>query len=330
VADLQKGLTVVDISKPSQPRIVSLVTWDPNEPMAEIVRGEGQAAYIAAGKHGLVILDVSNPLDPKVLSKYKSGLAGFGEGLCVRDGLVYLSNGNDENRDENGLIIIGTQNPCNLKVKSTCTFLGWVEGVCLAGHHAFVTNTYAGVRSIDVSDPNNPRLADSFGPIEEEKEKDPLLASKISSEEAQAIEKFYRIRGEILNGHKYEDTSVPLATILSFFSSVHLRDVEALKRFMALDLDKMGQKVTDGLMASMEESLVQHDILRAPLPPANPEEGTFWPVYVKSKGGTELTDTFITFFRKGKWMYFGNIGNATMDWRQSIPKMKEFLEKYGK
>ncbi|MFB0554999.1 MAG: LVIVD repeat-containing protein [Phycisphaerae bacterium] len=329
VADLQKGLTVVDVSQPSQLRMVSLVTWDKIEPMAEIIRGEGQMTYVAAGKHGLVALDVSNPLDPHMVSKYKSGPGGFGEGLCVRNSLVYLSNGNQENKDENGLIIIDAQNPHSLKVKGICTFRGWVEGVCLVGHHAFVTNTYSGIRSIEVSDPNNPRLVDSFGPMEEEK-KDPLLSSKMSPEEAQVIEKFYKIREEILAGRGYDDASTPLATILSVLSSVHFRDTGAFKRNLAMDFDKMGRKVTDEDMASLEEILVQHDILRAPLPPARPEEGTFWPIYVKSKGGTELTDTLITIFWKGKWMYVGNLGSTTMDWREAIPKIQELLKKHGK
>ena len=124
VADLNKGLTVVDISRPSQPHKVSLATWDKIEPMAEIVRGEGKMVYVAAGKHGLIVLDVGNPLEPGVVGKYKSGQGGFGEGLCIRNGLVYLSNGSNESKDENGLIIIDAKNPKSLKVKSKCTFGG--------------------------------------------------------------------------------------------------------------------------------------------------------------------------------------------------------------
>lgn len=330
VADLNKGLTVVDVSQPSQPHKVSLATWDKIEPMAEIVRGEGLRACVAAGKHGLIVLDISNPLDPQVVGKYKSGQGGFGEGLCIRNGLVYLSNGNEESKDENGLIIIDANITSSLKIRGKCTFRGWVEGVCLVGDHAFVTNTYSGVRSIDVSDPNDPRLVDSFGPIAEEKDEDPLLSSKMSPEEAQAIEKFYGVREEILAGQRYEDASAPLTTLLSFLSSVHFRDAEALKRIVALDFTKMGQEVTDELMVSIEENLVQHDILRAPLPPTRPEEGTFWPIYVKSRGGTELTDTLITVFKNGKWTYVGNLGNTIMDWRDVIPKFKEVLKKYGK
>ena len=296
VADLQKGLTIVDVSQPSQPRLVSLVTWDQIEPMAEIVRGEGRMAYVAAGKHGLVVLDVSNPLNPQVLSKYKSGPGGFGEGLCVRNGLVYLSNGNQENKEENGLIIIDAQNPRSLKVKGKCTFPGWVEGVCLVGQHAFVTNTYSGIRSIDVSDPNNPRLVDSFGPIEEEQKKDPLLASETTPEEAQAIKEYRRIKARILDGENYNDSSTPLHAVLTRFSTWK---PEGRGYFMGLD------------------------ILRAPLPPSKPEEGCLWPVYA---GDMELADTFILAYAKGRWIWIGNMG-SNVDWRSIKPTFEKWARK---
>lgn len=49
VADLQKGVTVIDVSRLSKPQKLSWVTWDEKKPMAEIVRGESNAVYVAAG-----------------------------------------------------------------------------------------------------------------------------------------------------------------------------------------------------------------------------------------------------------------------------------------
>jgi len=281
VADLQKGVTVLDVSQPSQPQKVALVTWDKMEPMAEIIRGEGKTVYVAAGKHGLVVLDISNPLEPKVISTYKSGPGGFGEGLCVKNSMVYLSNGNKENKDENGLIIIDAKNPHSLEVKGRCTFGNWVEGVCLAINHAFVTNTYSGVRSIDVSDPNNPQLVDSIGAV---KKNDPLLESEISDEEARAIEEYRRIKSQILAGDSYNDSSTPLRAVLTRFSSW---EPDERDYFMGLD------------------------IFRAPAPPAKPEEGSLWPVFA---GDTGLADTFVLVYAEGQWIWVGNVGSS-YDWR---------------
>jgi len=155
--------------------------------MAEIVRGEGRIACVAAGKHGLVVVDVSNPEAPTVAGRYKSGEEGYGEGLSVRDGLVYLANGNNDHPNENGLIVVDVRHPRDLKVRGKCLFPAWVEGVCLAGHWAFVTNTRAGVRSIDVSDPNHPSLTDSFGPGRAE-DSAPASASKAGPQERATVE----------------------------------------------------------------------------------------------------------------------------------------------
>jgi hypothetical protein len=159
--------------------------------------------------------------------------------------------------------------------------------------------------------------------------RDPFLETEMSKEEAQTIEEFYKIRKKVLAGEKYEDCSTPLRAFVSILSALHSRDAEAVKRISAVDTDKMGIKVTSELMAGLEQSLIQFEILRAPLPPEQPEEGTFCPVYVKHANGTELADTLIPAFRKGKWMWVGNIGNAG-NWQENISGLKDILEKFGK
>lgn len=51
----------------------------------------------------------------------------------------------------------------------------------------------------------------------------------MSTKEAKAIETFNRIKQRILASQRYENASSPLAVILSIISSVHFRDIEALK-----------------------------------------------------------------------------------------------------
>lgn len=159
--------------------------------------------------------------------------------------------------------------------------------------------------------------------------KDPFLETEMSKEESQAIKKFYKTRKKILAGEKYEDCSTPLKAFLSILSALHSRDAEAVKRICAVDTDKMGFKVTNESMAGWEQSLIQFDILRAPLPPEQPEEGTFCPIYVKHANGTELADTLIPAFWKGKWMWVGKVGNPG-NWREIISEFKNILEKFRK
>lgn len=159
----------------------------------------------------------------------------------------------------------------------------------------------------------------------------PFLETEISEGEAQAIEEFYKTRKEILTGRRYEDTSTPLRMFLSILSALHSRDAEAVKRICALDTDKMGLKITSAseYMAGFEQSLIQFDILRAPLPPEQPKEGMFWPIYVKHVNGTKLADTLMPVFWKEKWMWVGNLGGPG-NWREALPGFKATMEKFAK
>jgi len=159
--------------------------------------------------------------------------------------------------------------------------------------------------------------------------KEPFLETEMSKEEAQTIEEFYKTRKKILAGEKYEDCSTPLRAFLSILSAIHSRDAGAVKGICAMDTDKMGFKITNESMADWEQDLVQFDILRAPLPPKLPEEGTFCPIYVSHANGTELADTLIPAFWKGKWKWVGNMGNPG-NWRENISGLKDILEKFGK
>ena len=158
---------------------------------------------------------------------------------------------------------------------------------------------------------------------------DPFLETEMSKEEAQNIKEFYKTRKKVLAGEKYEDCSTPLRAFLSILSALHSRDSEAVKRVGAVDTNKMGLNITNEFMAGWEQQLLQFDILRAPLPPEQPEEGTFGPIYVKKANENELADTLIPVFWKGKWLWVGNVGNKG-NWRENISGLKDILEKFGK
>ncbi len=459
IAELDEGIVTIDVSDPAKPKRIGVTTWIEKKPTPEIVRGEGNALFVAAGPHGLVALDLSDPGHPRLASIFHPSEGSFGEGLCVRDGLVYLANGHGGSRQENGLIVVDARKLDSLKELGRCCFLDWVEGVCISGAYAFVTNTRSGVRSVNIIDPAKPVLKDSFGPImdpyydthvdtpvsakekltleelavgkkeilagkkwvsqstpiqtfltmlwatksadldlftqvfpyrgaclnpkqfkegaEEEimyfqkaeavristceprgdqgalcaiylrenekdlplqwdayvfqrqndgawkllfnterndgrgdgpawrkwvsessllKEKDPLLNTKMSSKEVQAIEEFRRLKERILTAGNYNDASTPLHAVLSHLSNLEPGDTR--------------------------DYFIGFDIFRAPLPPDNVEEGTIWPVFVGHKA---LADTFVVGYSKGRWTWLGNYGNNG-DWRDSKSFWKKKLK----
>ncbi len=177
IADMNEGLTIVDVSAPSSPRHVAKVTWARRYQGAEIVRGEGGVVYLAAADQGLVAIDVSDPAHPVVASRYRPFRLGAAEGLAVRDGIVYLAMGSSLEwkkqgetvweifTRENGLHIVDARDPYSLSLVGKCSFLGWVEGVHVAGSFAYVANAFNGVRSCDIQDPEYPVLTDTFSAL---------------------------------------------------------------------------------------------------------------------------------------------------------------------
>jgi len=165
---------------------------------------------------------------------------------------------------------------------------------------------------------------------EEKRKKDPFLVNEINEVEAQAIDEFRKIREKILAGQKYENTSTPLRVFLSYLSASHSRDVEAMKRVSAFDLDKMGKKLTNEELAEGEKYFAKLDILRAPLSPEKPAEGTFWPIYLKNHDKAVRVDTLLYVFYADKWMYVGNNPALEGNWKTVLPLFKDALEKFGK
>jgi hypothetical protein len=126
--------------------------------------------------------------------------------------------------------------------------------------------------------------------------KNPLPETEKSTEEAKAIEEYRRIKKQILAGESYKDTSTPLHAVLTHLSSL-----------------EQGQ---------IRDYFMGFDILRAPLPPAKPQEASLWPVYA---GETELADTFILVYSKGRWIWIGNMG-SNYDWNTA----KSTFEKWAR
>jgi hypothetical protein len=141
---------------------VGFITWSEEDPYAEIVRGEGDVVYVAARHHGLVIVDVSDPAHPAIASRFQPDPSNMAEGLAVRRGIIYLAVGNDRHKRENGLHIVDARDPYAPALIGKAHFRDWVEGVYVAGDHAYVANTWLGVRLLDVRHLDRPALTDTF------------------------------------------------------------------------------------------------------------------------------------------------------------------------
>jgi hypothetical protein len=165
IADTNAGMTVIDVSIPTEPRFAGTTTWVDRYQSAEIIRGEGNTVYIAAGSRGFVIVDIADPLQPVVASIYRPTRIAYAEGLAVRNGIVHLAMGSEFlkiSTIENGLHIFDATDPYSPILLGKARFLDWPEGVLVAGNIAYVANTWTGARSIDINDPTQPYIVDTF------------------------------------------------------------------------------------------------------------------------------------------------------------------------
>ncbi|MCZ6917682.1 MAG: hypothetical protein O7I93_12970 [Gemmatimonadetes bacterium] len=100
--DLQNGITLLDLSNPLAPSVITRTT-NTLEPGVHNAWIEGDYVYLAVDgsstASGLRILDVSDPSNPNVVAQFYGG-SSFLHDVYVRDGLAFLSHWNA------GLIIL--------------------------------------------------------------------------------------------------------------------------------------------------------------------------------------------------------------------------------
>jgi hypothetical protein len=323
VADVDEGVSVFDVSNPASAKQTGHVTWDDEEPMAEIIRGEGNRAYVAAGRHGLIILDVSNPRTPKVAGRFPLGREAYAEGLCVEKTLVYISRGNSSDLAGSGLLVVDCGDASVPKRKGACTFSGWVEGVCRAGRTVCVTNTQAGVRTFDIADPENPREVDHFGPQPRRERRrpgrkplnDPFLKTAIGADEKRIIERFLALRRKIFAGEPFHDLSTPTGAFLSLISAALNGDVKKYREvnpgYWFGSRDQMTPSNLQEEGASYEDVCIH----RVEVRDEPPKEGDVHPVYMGLGSEKGMIDIQVFGFLEGGWRKLCNSGNTEYDWR---------------
>jgi hypothetical protein len=306
IADFQKGVTVIDVSQASHPKKLSWVTWDENKPTPEIIRGEGKLAYVAAAKHGLVVIDVSNPRDPKVVDQYKSDPTAYGEGLCAKNGLVYFANLSN-NKDENGFIVIDARDPSSLKVKGKCTFGDGVEGVCVAGNRVFVTNRSSGVRSIDVSDPDNPRLVDSSGPMEGEwlVLSDNFLETEVSRQEQKIIDYLEKTKSQILDDRKFSDLSTATNAFLTLISACYHQDQNTFEQVLPFAMTHQNLSSPEALSRFIVGTVRKTTVRRVMIENESPQENDLCAIFSFKSPEGDIDQVYKFGYIEGAWRCLG-------------------------
>jgi hypothetical protein len=149
VADGEAKLTVIDISDPANPSLVT--TWD--APIEGEVRGidvDWPFVYLGHPWHELLIADVTDPANPIARGRALSGLPGYGLGgdVAVSGGYAYCADG------YSGLWVADVSDPDNPTVvglyPNSVTLYCRVEGSFL-----YTARLDLGFQIWDISDPED-------------------------------------------------------------------------------------------------------------------------------------------------------------------------------
>ncbi len=164
------GVEIVDVSDARNPRHVSIMRV-----------GEAQSCEVCDGylyvgawdERRVAICDVRNPAAPRQVATVR--LEGRGDGICVRNGVLYAAMGHHRPGDNvhiespgygwgNGMEIYDVSDPARPKPLSRVKFdwryyYGWPDTwrVRLSYPYAYLYHTHNGVFVFDVSDPRNPK-----------------------------------------------------------------------------------------------------------------------------------------------------------------------------
>lgn len=164
------GVEIVDVSDARNPKHVSIMR------VGEAQSCEVADGYLYAGawdERRVAICDVRNPAAPRQVATVK--LDGRGDGICVRNGILYAATGHHRPGDNlhiespgygwgNGMEIYDVADPARPKPLSRVKFdwryyYGWPDTwrVRLSYPYAYLYHTHNGVFVFDVSDPRNPK-----------------------------------------------------------------------------------------------------------------------------------------------------------------------------
>lgn len=183
------GLSMIDLSRPSEPRELAFMSmpdlvievvisghWvlaatrqgffiidltDPGRPIlmgqsdaatwARDIQVVGDLAYVAANE-GLVAIDISDPVRPREVGRYLSNASRGAQDVAVFGNRAFLPQGTD------GLLLLDITNPARMQAVGTVPASISVNRVAVADNFAYLIDG-GGLRVLDLSEPDQPREA---------------------------------------------------------------------------------------------------------------------------------------------------------------------------
>ncbi|MGY8770307.1 MAG: hypothetical protein ACKVH8_17965 [Pirellulales bacterium] len=184
------GVELIDVADPAAPRHLSTVRTGEAQSVVE------RDGYLYAGvwaSSEIVTVDVHNPWKPEITSRVP--LDGFGDGVDVQGDYLYAATGHHSRLQPrakpgdpgfgkgHGLEVLSIVDPANPKPISRIKFPPGYDihndswSVTIAGHYAFVSDTFNGIFILNVQDPTKMQIAGHWTPPKAAKDNATVIAA---------------------------------------------------------------------------------------------------------------------------------------------------------
>jgi len=310
IADVEAGLSVIDLADPGRPRPAGGHRWAEGKCTGEIIRGDGELLAVASGPQGLHLYRLEAPGRPVHAARFGEGGKSCAEGIAVRRGLVYLASGDEEDPGRNGLVIVDARDPARPRAAGRAPFPGWVEGVCLRGDTAYVANTGSGVRAVDVGDPSRPRVLNG-----------PPAQTAAQKEEIDGLNRLLR---RVLAGEPHRDSSTPGNAYIAMIGAMVKGDMDLYR-----ELNPAHARALESARSDL--SGLRGMARRRPpeicwiVGGGKAEEGEVAGIYTGLRG--QPLDIEVFAFHRGKWRKLFNTGGRVDDaWTRHVPRAFEEMK----
>lgn len=150
IAQVEDGLTVVDVSDPTEP---FEVPYSSTFNRAKSVATNGSYVYVADGSSGLWVIDISDPTSPIEVGLYDTGGA---VDVAVTPGYALVAD------DSGDLRVADISSPANPEEIGLYDTSGYGVGLAMTGTHIYSAAREDGILVIDVLNPAIPIEIGSF------------------------------------------------------------------------------------------------------------------------------------------------------------------------
>jgi len=211
----------------------------------------------------------------------------------------------------------GNEVMAHLDVEKVAKILGVSPGQALViTYHELcyeILKQLASKGILDVSIKSESQMYRLISFITKSEIRDAFLQSPVSPEEAEAINRFNKIKTKILIGESYCNLSSPVDAFLTLIAAHCLKDVSTYNKVETKSGPDSFEFSSDKI-----DYYKSIRIWRVPMVAEKPMQGSVHPIYVMQESDKKYSDIELFIYQGKSWKKLGNIGMPGIDWRKWV------------